>query len=170
LVINFRLAARFGRVWLRVRKGQASAKVQMPDECMLVARGEPIAAMRLLAAENFAANVWWGLGMTLCSLFVIAPISALAFPGHVGRGIAAWSIGISGTLVMLAMSQMAFLRIQSYRLLTYLRHSGWQAGDQPLKPGAPGRPRPADFWVTLVGSAAIVGFVVFAGVQAAEGH
>jgi hypothetical protein len=169
-MINFRLAACFGRVWLRVRKGQASAKGQMPDECMMVARGEPIAAMRLLAAENFAANMWWGAGMALCSLFVIAPVSALAIPGHVGRDIAVWSIGISGTLVMLVMSQMAFLRIQSYRLLTYLRHSGWQADDQPLKPGAPGRPRPADFWVTLVGSAAIVGFVVFAAVQAAEGH
>ncbi|HYK69730.1 MAG TPA: hypothetical protein VEV45_17425 [Streptosporangiaceae bacterium] len=59
MMINFWLAARFGQVWLRVRKGQVAANGHLPDECMLVARGEPITALRLLRAEDFAASVWW---------------------------------------------------------------------------------------------------------------
>ena len=59
MMINFWLAARFGRVWLRVSKGQVAANGHLPDECMLVARGEPITALRLLRAEDFAASVWW---------------------------------------------------------------------------------------------------------------
>jgi hypothetical protein len=69
-------------------------------------------------------------------------------------------------VAFLFMSQMGFIRIQSYRLLTYLRRSGPEAGDQPLPPGAPGRPRRSDFWVTLVGSAAIFVVGLFASFQA----
>lgn len=170
MVINFWLAARFGRVWLRVRKGGVAAKGHMPDECMLVARGEPITAGRLLRAEDFAANVWWGAGIAVCSLFVIAPITAVAIRGHLGGDVAAWAAGVVGTLACLVMSQMGFIRIQSYRLLSYLRISGLDADDRPLAPGAPGRPRPGDFWVTLAASAAICGFLLFAALQAAAGH
>jgi hypothetical protein len=166
MMINFWLAARFGRAWLRIRKRQSAAESHMPDECMLVARGKPISAIRLLVAENFAANVWWGAGMAVCGLFVIAPISAVAIPGHLGGHVAAWAIGVAGGLAFLFMSQMGFIRIQSYRLLTYLRRSGPEAGDQPLPPGAPGRPRRSDFWVTLVGSAAIFVVGLFASFQA----
>lgn len=31
------------------------------EECMVVARGEPITAGLLLRAEDFAATVWWGI-------------------------------------------------------------------------------------------------------------
>src|SRR5215469_4850200 len=56
MMINFWLAARFGRVWLRVRKGQVAANGHLPDECMLVARGEPITASRLLRAATAVAG------------------------------------------------------------------------------------------------------------------
>lgn len=169
-MINFWLAARIGRWWLRLRKGQAAAKHHMPDECLLVARGEPVTAMRLLGAENFAADVWWGAGMAVCGLFVIAPISAVAIRGHLGGDVAAWAAGVVGGLVFLFMSQMGFIRFQSYRLLTYIRRSGLGADDRPLPPGAPGRPRRSDFWVALVGSAVLFGFGLFAALQANAGH
>lgn len=67
------------------------------------------------------------------------------------------------------MSQMGFLRIQCYRLLSYLRRSGLDADDRPPARGAPGRPRPSDFWVTLGGlGAAAVEFHVSQLIQAEQ--
>jgi hypothetical protein len=170
MMINFWLAARFGRIWLRVRKGHSAANRRLPDECMLVARGEPITAGRLLRAENFAANVWWGAGIAVCGLFVFAPITAVSIRGHLGGDVAAWVAGVAGSLVILFMSQMGYIRFQSYRLLFYLRRSGLDADDRPLAPGAPGRPRSTDFWMTLGGSAIVCGLLLFGTFQATAGH
>jgi hypothetical protein len=71
---------------------------------------------------------------------------------------------------VLATSQMGYLRIKYYRLQSYLSKAGPDASDRPVEPAAPGRPRPADFWVMIVVPLSAYGFLIFAGLQAAAGH
>jgi hypothetical protein len=170
MVINFWLAARFGRIWLRLHKGLRPALGQMPGECMRVARGEPIAAGRVLQAEDFAVLVWWRAGMAVCALFVVAPVAAFTISGPVGRDIASSDAFVVGGLAVLATSQMGYLRIKYYRLQSYLSKAGPDASDRPVEPAAPGRPRPADFWVMIVVPLSAYGFLLFAGLQGAAGH
>ena len=66
--------------------------------------------------------------------------------GHLGGYVAAWATAVAG------------------------RRSGLEAEDRPLATGAPGRPRPTDFWVTLAGSAVIAGLLLFAAAQATAGQ
>jgi hypothetical protein len=170
MMINFWLAARFGGIWLRVHKGLRPALGQMPGECMRVARGEPIAAGRVLEAEDFAVLAWWRAAMAVCVLLLLAPVAAVTIAGPVGRDIASSAAYAGGGLAVLAASQMGYLRIKYYRLRLYLTKAGPSAKELPVERAAPGRPRPADFWVILVVPAALYGFFLFAGLEAAAGH
>ena len=170
MLINFWLAAHIGRVWLKVHKGLRAARGQMPDECLLIARGEPVSAGRLRDAEIFAAGAWYRAGMAACSPFVLALTAPFAIPGHLGDDIAAWSTGVAGTLATLFLSQYGYIEIKSWRLTDYLLAAGPGAAEQPLKPGAPGRPHPAGFWLLVVVPAAFCGFAFFGSLQASAGH
>ena len=66
-MVDYWLAGRFGRAWLGLHEGLRPALGEMPGECALVARGQPLAAGRLFRAQDFAVRVWWRFGMVSIS-------------------------------------------------------------------------------------------------------
>jgi len=66
------------------------------------------------------------------------------------------------------MTQMGLIRYRSSRIRFYLLKAVPQADDEPLPPGAPGRPGWSDFWVMLVIAVAALG-IIYASTRPGHG-
>lgn len=166
--MEFWLACRFGRVWLRLRKGLRPDMQGPADLCAAAARGQPLPARELGEAQNFAVLVWWRAGMAIILwIFPIIAVGAILRPGQVGRDIGAALAGVPVFLTAMAMAQMGFIRYRSDRNRLYVRKAGHGAGDVPLPPGSPGLPRRRDFWVMLAVTLVVFAALLTAGLSAA---
>jgi len=70
VMMEYWLADRFGRAWLRFHGSLRPLLSDLPGECALVALGETMPAGRLWLAQDFAARVWWRFGMATCLLLL----------------------------------------------------------------------------------------------------
>lgn len=164
--MEYWLANRLGRVWLRLHKGLQPGLGAAPGECVMVARREPLAAERLWRAQDFAVRVWWRFGMVIFLLiFPLIAVGAATRPGRSGRDVlAALAAGLV-CVAAVAMAQAGLLRYRSDRTRLYLLKAGPAAASQPLPPGAGGLPRRLDFWVMLVLALAVFAVLLYAGTR-----
>jgi len=111
VLVDYWLADRLGRAWLRLHKGLRPRLGAMPGECALVARGEPLAASRLFRAQDFAVRVWWRFGMVSISmLFSLIGIGAVLHLGRSGRNVIADLMLVPVCVAGIAMAQMGLIR------------------------------------------------------------
>ncbi len=166
--MDFWLACRFGRAWLRLRKGLRADMAGPAGWCAALARGQPLPAGQMWEAQNFAVLVWARAGMaTVLWIFPVIAVAAILRPGQTGRDVAAALIIGLGLLTAIAMAQVGFIRYRSDRNRLYVRKTGPSARDVPLPPGSPGLPRRRDFWVALAVTLAVCAAMVTAGLSAA---
>lgn len=164
LMVDYWLAARLGRVWLRLHKGLRVTLDEMPSECALVARGQRLQAARLYRAQGFAARVWWRAGMAAFVLAVpLAAALTASIPGRLGTDVGVGLILVVGCLAGVAMLQMGLLSFRSAQTRLYLQQAGPQAAEDPLPQGSLGVPTPWDFWVMVVIALGVFGILAYAG-------
>ncbi len=168
-MVDYWLASRFGRVWLRWHGSLRPLLGGLPGECARVARGEPLSAERLWRAQDFAVRVWWRFGMV--SLVPLIPVGlALSAWRHVpwAAALLGWSfLGLVG-LATAAMAQGGMIRYRSDRIRLYLLRADPEAAGEPLLSGSPGCPRRSDFWLMLVIAFAGSAILFYAGTP--HGH
>ena len=169
-MVDYWLAGHFGRAWLRLHQGLRPALGEMPGECALVARGQPLAAGRLFRAQDFAVRVWWRFGMVSISMiFPLIGIIAVLHLGRAGRNAIADLMILVGCIATVSIAQMGLIRYRSSRIRFYLLKAGLQADEELLPPGAPGLPGRSDFWVTLVIAVAFFAIIFYASTRAGHG-
>lgn len=169
MIVEYWLASYLGRAWLWLHKGLRPKLGELPGLCALVANGNSLEAGQLWQAQDFAVRVWWRFGMTAIVLVLpIIGIGAALGPGRVGTDIGSDIILGLGALTGVALAQMGLLRYRADRTRFYLASGGWQAGGQPLPPGAAGLPRRADFWLMLLIALAAFAILLFAATRSAQ--
>jgi hypothetical protein len=170
MLVQYWIAARFGLVWLRLRKGLQPSLGALPGECALVAIGQELPAGRLCRVQGFAARVWWRVGMVAVLLVLpVIGLTAAVRPGPIGTDVAVGLIFVLGGIAGAAMLQMGVLSLRSGSIRMYLLRADSQAEMKPLPPGSFGRPTRWDFWVMLVVALAVFGVLLYAGTHAAHG-
>jgi len=163
-MLDYWLASRFGRAWLSLHKGLRPRLGDLPSECALVARGEPLPAGRLWRAQDFAVRVWARFGLVVFLPFLPVGI-ALSALRHV-RGLADVLVGSllgMASLAGTAMAQGGMIRYRSDRTRLYLLRADQEATEKPLPRGSPGCPRRSDFWVMLLIAVVAYAILFYAG-------
>jgi hypothetical protein len=169
MLVEFWLADRLGRAWLRLRPSLQPTLSELPGECLRVARGERLSARRLWRAQDFAVRVWWRTGMTAFLLGCIGAAVALAVSrGRVGTDVSVASVLVGGGLAGLAMTQMAWIRYRSNQNRRSWAAAGLSAEEEPLPGWSEGRPRSSDFWLILLLGGALFLILLYAGTR--SGH
>ncbi|MDX6395269.1 MAG: hypothetical protein QOJ73_6332 [Streptosporangiaceae bacterium] len=169
VIVEYWLASYLGRAWLWLHKDLRPKLGELPGLCALVAHGNSLEAGQLWRAQDFAVRVWWRFGMTAIVLVLpIIGIGAAMRPGRVGTDIGSYIMLGLGALTGVALAQMGLLRYRADRTRFYLARAGWQAGGQPLPPGAAGLPRRADFWLMALIAVAAFAILLFAATRSAQ--
>lgn len=170
VLVDFGLAAWFGRAWLRLHGSLRPALGDLPGECSLVARGEQLPAGRLWRAQDFAVRVWWRFAMVMW---------LLAFPFGVALGVSVqlgfraaesaltWLLWTIGSAMMVGIGQAAMMRYRSGRNRLSLT-MGLSSRDEPLPEGADGLPRRSDFWLVTLLTVAVFLILLYAGTRSAH--
>ena len=167
-MMEYWLADRFGRAWLRVHGSLRPLIGDLPEECARVARGETMPAGRLWLAQDFAARVWWRFGMAMCLLLLPGGF-ALGILRHV-HAVATVLLSALYALVCvtgMALAEAAMIRYRSdqNRLLWVLPG---RSEEEPLPPGSLGLPRKADFWMIMLLAGALFLILLYAGTRTAH--
>jgi hypothetical protein len=170
MLMQYWMAARLGRVWLRVHKGLRARLSELPDDCALVASGQQLPAARLCRVQSFAARVWWRAGMAAALLlFPVIGLGAALRPGRIGTDVGVGVIFGLGCLAGAAMLQMGLLSFRSGVIRIYVLKAGPRAEDEVLPPGSLGRPSRWDFWVILMVALAVFAVLLYAGTRTTHG-
>jgi hypothetical protein len=168
MIVEYRLAAIFGRVWVRVRPGSRLTLEHTLDWSASVARGEQLPADKLLRVQDFGVLMWWRfLFLSMVLFFPVIGVTAVIRPGRWGAGVAADIIIFCGCLAAVSVTQVIFLRYRSDRTRAFVRRNRLESAEEPLPDGSPGLPRRSDFW--LVSSAGMIFFAVLLYAASAHG-
>jgi len=65
MLVEFYVAARLGRVWLRLHPALKQRLGDAPDVCLIAAVNREINPAALCRAQEFAVRVWWRTAMEL---------------------------------------------------------------------------------------------------------
>ena len=164
MMLDYWVAARLGKVWLRLRPGPGTALAGAPAVADSVARGEQVPAGQLLRAQEFGNRVWWRFGF--CSLLLNFPLLGVVAAVNPGSGTAGLNVavGISAFLVLLAaigLAQFMALWLRSNRTRRFvLRHPGDSVTLLPSD--HPGAPHQSDFWLAAAVAVALLAIAFFA--------
>ena len=138
MIVEYRLAAIFGRVLVRVRPGSRLTLERTLGWCASVARGEQLPAAKLLRVQDFGVRVWWlFLMLSIVLFFPIIGVTAAIRPGQRGSGVAADILIFCGFLAAVSVTQVIFLRYRSDRTRAFVRRHRLESAEEPL----PLRPR-----------------------------
>jgi len=166
VMVDYWLAAVFGKLWLRLHKGLRPSLAEMPGECDLLARGGVLSAGRLYRAQGFAARVWWRACMAAIILvFPVIGLSAAVHSYGAATDVAVGLVFCLGCLAGVAVLQMGLISFRCGQVRSYLRQAGPQAGAEPLPKGSLGLPTRCDFWVMLVIALGAFGILAYAGLH-----
>ena len=166
MLVEYWLADRFGRVWLRWHGSLRPVLGDLPGECARVARGEPLPAGRLWRAQDFAVRVWWRFGMVVCLLLFPCGF-ALGVLRHV-HVVATVMISVFyglGCVTGVAVGEAAMIRYRSNQNKLAWPAAGSSAQDEPLPRWSDGSPRKADFWAIVLLMGALFLILLYAGTR-----
>ena len=115
-MVDYWLAGLLGRAWLGLHKGLQPRLGEMPGECALVARSQPLAASRLFRAQDFALRVWWRFGMVAISMiFPLIGIVAVLHVGRGGRNVVADLMLLLGCIAAVSIAEMRLIRYRFHQ-------------------------------------------------------
>ncbi len=159
IIVEYWLADRFGRAWLRLRKRERLALAEKMASCGVVAHGGRLPAGKLWKAQAFAALMWFRVAIVIAVFLGVIAIPAASLRNNGVRNVIADVVLVLGSIAVISGAQMGMI---SYRRNSTHRHilrAGPQSALKVLEDGARGLPRPGDFWlilaITLAGSALI---------------
>jgi len=160
VLVDYWLAACYGRIWLTAR-GVLRLRVvgtDLPDLCAQVARGESLSAYDLRRAQDFATDMWWRSAMVAIVPFIVIVVATSA------------TSAASFLLVLVAYAAVASLQssmavYRSGMIRSYLRKTGNGALHEPLPAGSLGVPRRWDFWAALAIGATMFAAIAYAGLH-----
>ena len=164
MLVEFYLAARLGRVWLRLHPGLKQRLGDCPDACMMAAVDRDINPALLWRAQEFAVRVWWRTAMASLVVFfpLIVAISLILGPNSRVEG---WLIGILGLLwgavAMTAMIQMMISRYRADQTARYIA----KGGAKPLDGYENGYPTGYDFSLGTGLAVLVAGLLGYAGLH-----
>ena len=137
MIVEYWLAAIFGRVWVRVRPGSRVTLEHTLDWSASVARGEQLPADKLLRVQDFGVRVWWRfLILSIVLFFPVIGVTALIRPGQWGAGVAADVLIFCGCLAAVSVTQVILLRYRSDRTRAFVRRHRLPCGHRLAGGGA----------------------------------
>jgi hypothetical protein len=158
LLIEYWLAGYVGRAWGRLRGGRGWSRGRGPAACAAVARGDrTLPAGDLVAAQEFAARMWFVAGLAGAVVIFVAALLAETLPRGGWRDGVAYALLAPGLVSVISLAEMGMISYRRNQTSRYVLRGGPRAAARPS--GARrGLPRRADFWVIL--GIAVVGSVL----------
>ena len=164
MLVEFYVAARLGRVWLRLHPALKQRLGDAPDVCLIAAVNREINPAALWRAQEFAVRVWWRTAMASMAVFfpLIVAISLILGPDS---RVESWLIGILGLLwgaiALTAMVQMMISRYRADQTARYLAGGG----TKPLDGYENGYPTGYDFPFGTGLAVIVAGLLGYAGLH-----
>lgn len=166
MLIEYWLAALYGRAWTRWPIGLALGDDVLLEACGAVAAGERVPAGVVRRVHEFASKVWSRLSvLVLLPGFLVLVFGAVIRPGSDGRDAIAWVLAALGLLATVAALLALMLRLRAKWTGDYLARAGHEAGLEPLPSRASGSARWYDFWVVSAFGSAIFAILLYAGTR-----
>jgi hypothetical protein len=161
LLIDYWLAGQVGRAWDRLRPGRGRTRGRGPAACDAVARGDrAIPAGDLVAAQEFAARMWFVVGLACLAVVFAVALPAEALPRGGWRDALADGLLAPGLLAVTSLSQMGLISYRRNQTSRYVLRGGPAAAARPS--GARrGLPRRTDFWLILAIAIAVSVFIYY---------
>jgi hypothetical protein len=162
MLVEYYLASRLGRVWLRLHPGLKVRIGDGPDLCLTAAKDRQIQPAQLWRAQEFAVRIWWRAGMAAVMLTLpVIGLSAAVRPGPVGTDVGVGVILGLGCLAAVAMLQMLVIRLRADQTRRYLL----RGGSKPLDAYEGGYPTRFDFWAAAAVALIMVAILGYAGLR-----
>jgi hypothetical protein len=164
MLVEFFLAARLGRVWLRLHPAAKQDWGDGPDDCLMAAKDRDINPALLWRAQEFAVRVWWRTAMAsmLVSFALVLAVAALLGRGSRVGGWIGGSLGLLGVIVLMAaMIQMMISRYRADQTARYLA----KGGTKPLDGYENGYPTAYDFSFGSGLAVIVAGVLGYAGLH-----
>jgi hypothetical protein len=148
--MEYWLACYVGRAWGRLSGGRGWSRGRGPAACAAVARGDStLPAGDLVAAQEFAARMWWVAGLAGAVVIFVVGLLAEAIPrGSWRDGVAYPLLGVA-LVSVISLSQMGMISYRRTQTSRYVIRGGPAAAARPSR-ARRGLPRRSDFWVMLV--------------------
>ena len=161
MLIDYYLASRLGRLWLRLHPALNASIGDGPDLCLTVAQDRQIQPAHLFQAQAFAARVWWRAGLVAVVLVIPVGIATAISPRPTGTDIGTAAMLALLALMAVAEAQAAILIVRARLTGRYLR----DGGTKPLDAYEGGYPTPYDFWAGGGVAVAVAAILAYAGLH-----
>jgi hypothetical protein len=168
MLMDYWVAASYGRAWLALRRGLRLRPLgsDLPGLCSRVARGEQLTAGDLGKVQNFAVAMWMRSALiVIVAVVIIGVVGKAASTRNAAPSVVVVIVLASGLYAGLATLQAVMALCRAGLNGGYVRTSGPHASQQPLPPGSLGLPRRWDFWAVVVSGAAMFAVLAYAGLD-----
>jgi hypothetical protein len=148
MALEYWFADHFSRVLLLLRRNGRPTWHDRSAACRLAARGVGLPAGKLLAAQEFAAQMWVIAMAVGGAGFAVAALVGTVLPNGIWRDAAGYLIIIFEAAAIVALTERAMIGYRANQTRRYVLRGGPRAALAMSQPPR-GQPRSSDFWVIL---------------------